>query len=219
MRYIQARFEECAVKLNNELALDGLPKSIMEIAYGILPRDDSALQWSEPNGGLTDDPCATLEQLYARLVEKYEQKPQVASRQDDDVWKVYRKELESKQVLARMQPKRIIAKDYEHEFDHAWKNDCWNLYQPVSMDLLDADSILDKANRWLGRAINLKDSPEDFRLWLLLGESQLEKLRPVYAKALNILNKMPVKKDFIHELEAQKFAINLAEEMSKYPEV
>jgi hypothetical protein len=217
MRYIQARFEECAVKLNSELPLEGMPKTIMEIAHSILPRDDSSLQWSEANGGLTEDPGATLEQLYARLVEKYEQKPQVASRQDDDVWKVYRKELESKQVLARMQPKRIIAKDYEHEFDHAWKNGCWNLYQPVSMDLLDAESILDKANRWLGRATNLKDAPDDFRLWLLIGEPSLEKLRPVYAKALNILNKLPVKKDIVQEQEAQKFSVELADEMAKHP--
>ena len=72
MRYIQARFEEHAAKLNSELALEK-PKSVMEIAASILPRDDSSLQWSEPNGGFTEDPAATLEQLYTRLVEKYEQ--------------------------------------------------------------------------------------------------------------------------------------------------
>ena len=218
MRFVQARFEEHAAKLNTELPLDGRPKSIMEIAYGILPRDDSSLQWSEPNGGLTENPGATLEQLYARLVEKYEQKAQGTSRQDDDVWKVYRRELESKQVLGRMQPKRIVAKDYEHEFDHAWKNGCWNLYQPVSMDLQDVDSILDKANRWFGRAFNLQDSSEEFRIWLLIGEPSLEKLRPTYAKALNILNKMPVRKEIVHEQEAEKFSVNLAEEMATHPD-
>ena len=115
-----------------------------------------------------------------------------------------------------MQPKRIIAKDYDHEFEHAWRNGVWNLYQPVSMDLLDADSILDKANRWLGRATNLKDSNEDFRLWVLLGEPRLEKLRPAYAKALNILHKMPVKMELVREEEAPKFSNELAEEMAKH---
>jgi len=217
MRYIQARFEEYAVKLNNELPLEGRPKSIMEIAVSILPRDDSSLQWSEPNGGISDDPAATLEQLYTRLVEKYEQRALVPSRTDDDVWRHYRKELESKQVLARLQPKRIVAKDYDHEFEHAWRNGVWNLYQPVSMDLQDTDSILDKANRWLGRATNLKDSEEKFRLWMLIGEPKLEKLRPAYGKALNILNKMPVKKDFITEHEAAKFSEELAQEIAKHP--
>lgn len=216
MRYIQARFEEHATKFNAELPLAGKPKSILEIAHGILPPDDSSLQWSEPNGGLTENPAATLDQLYARLVEKYEQREKLPSRQDDDVWKIFRKEFETKQVLARMQPKRIIAKDYDHEFEHAWRNGTWNLYQPISMDLLDADSILDKANRWLGRATNLKDSNDQFHLWMLLGEPRIEKLRPAYAKAMNILNKMPVKKDFISEGEAGKFSLGLAEEMAKH---
>jgi len=215
MRYIQARFEEHAAKFNNELRLTETPKSIMEIAYGILPRDDSALQWSEPNGGITEDPATTLDQLYARLVEKYEQRTQLPSRQDDDVWKVFRKELESKQVLSRMQPKRIIAKDYDYEFEHAWRNGTWNVYQAVSLDLLDAENILDKANRWLGRATNLKDSPEDFHLWMLIGEPRNEKLRPAYAKALNILHKMPAKNNLVPEGEAGRFSGELAAVMAK----
>jgi hypothetical protein len=217
VRYIQSRFEEFALKLNRELPLDGRPKTIMEIATGILPPDDSSLQWSEPNGGITEDPAATLDQLYVRLVEKYEERAQVPSRTDDDVWKHYRKELEEKQVLARLQSKRIVAKDYDYQFDHAWKNGEWNLLEPVSMDLQDADTILDKANRWLGRATNLHDSPEDFRLWVLLGEPRLEKLRPAYGKALNILHKMPVKMEFVREEEAPKFTRELAAEMAKHP--
>jgi len=110
-----------------------------------------------------------------------------------------------------------VAKDYDHEFDHAWKNGVWNLFQPVSMDLLDAESILDKANRWLGRAMNLKDSEDKFRLWMLIGEPRIEKLKPAYRKALNILNKMPVKKDFVTEPEAQRFSEQLAQEMAAHP--
>jgi hypothetical protein len=217
VRFIQARFEEYGSKLSAELGLE-CPKSIMEIATGILPRDDSSLQWSEPNGGFTEDPGATLEQLYVRLVEKYEQRAQVPSRTDDEVWRVYRKELESKEgILSRLQPKRIIAKDYDHEFEHAWRNGIWNLFQPVSLDLFDAESILDKANRWLGRAHNLKDSKDKFRLWMLIAEPRIEKLRPAYAKALNILDKMPVERTFVTEREATKFSRELAEEMAKHP--
>lgn len=218
-RYIQGQFEEQAARLRRELPLVEQPKSIMQIAHGILPRDDSALQWSESNGGTTEDPEATLEQLYLRLVEKYDQRTQLPSRQDEDVWKIFRKELESKQILSRMQAKRIMAKDYDYEFDHAWRNGTWNLYEPISMDLLDADSILDKANRWLGRAINLRDSTEPFHLWMLIGETRMEKLRPAYAKALNILHKMPVQKVLISERDAAKFSGELAQEMAKHPAV
>jgi hypothetical protein len=70
-----------------------------------------------------------------------------------------------------------------------------------------------------GRATNLHDSPEDFRLWVLLGEPRLEKLRPAYGKAMNILNKMPVNKEFVREGEAPKFTRELVDEMAKHPVV
>lgn len=217
MRFIQSRFEEFGLKLNNELPLEARPRSVMDIAAGILPPDDSSLQWAEPGGGITEDPAATLEQLYTRLVEKYDQRPQIPSRDDDDVWRgVYRKELEERQVLARLQPKRIVARDYDREFQHAWKNDVWHLCEPISFDLQDADTILDKANRWLGRATNLQDSSERFELHVLLGEPRLEKLRQPFTKALNILNKMPVPKQFVRESEARQFSQALAREIQSY---
>ena len=42
VRCIQARFEEFSLKLNRELPLDGRPKTIREIAAGIL---DKANRW------------------------------------------------------------------------------------------------------------------------------------------------------------------------------
>lgn len=217
MRFIQARFEEYGIKLNNELALEGKPKSIMDIAARILPSDDSALQWSEPGGGMSEDPAATLEQLFSRFVEKYEQKPPTISRTEADVWRVYRRELEQTQVLARLQTKRIVAKDDEYEFEHAWRNGLWRLYEPISFDLVESDSLVEKANRWLGRATNLAESTDDFQLFVLLGEPQLEKLKQPFAKALNILNKMPVKKEFIREQEAAKFSRELASDIQQHP--
>ena len=151
------------------------------------------------------------------MVEKYEQRTQLPSRTDDEVWRYYRKALKMKHVLARLQPKWIIAKDDEYQFDHAWKNGLWNLYEPISMDLLDADSIRDKANRWLGRATNLKESDETFRLFVLLGEPRNDKLRAAYSKARNILNKMPVDKEFVTEQEAPRFSQEMAREMAQHP--
>ncbi len=216
MRFIQSRFEEFGLKLAGEFTFGGKPKSIMDIASGILPPDDSSLQWSEPGGGISEDPAATLEQLYDRLVQRYDQKTPVISRTESDVWRVYRKELEDKQVLARLQTKLIVAKDDEYEFEHAWKNGTWRCYEPISFDLEKADSLVDKANRWLGRATNLRESKEDFTLHVLLGEPQLEKLKQPFAKALNILNKMPVQHVFVREADAGAFSLALADEMKAH---
>lgn len=216
MRYIEARFEELGDKLRSELPLVGVPSDIMEIAKGILPPDDSSLQWSEAGGGQTENPAKSLEELFVRLVERYEDRQKRPCREDGDVWRVFKKELETRHVLARLRPKRIIAQNYDYEFEHAWKNQRWHVYEAMSFDLLEADSILDKANRWLGRIVTLQDSPDKFKLHILLGEPSLDKLQPAYAKAENILNKMPGDKVFIREREAKSFSIALADEMAAH---
>ncbi len=52
---------------------------------------------------------------------------------------------------------------------------------------------------------------------VILGEPRNDKLRPAYAKALNILNKMPVDKEFVTEKEAAKFSAELAQAMAQHP--
>lgn len=70
MRYLANRFAEVAEELEQSRKL--LPVTgLAEFVRGVLPADDSSLQWSEPGGGFTADLGTTLAQLYARLVERY----------------------------------------------------------------------------------------------------------------------------------------------------
>jgi hypothetical protein len=57
------------------------------------------------------------------------------------------------------------------------------------------------------------DSSDPFQIHVLLGEPQDERLKATFVKAQNILNKMPVKKEFISESEAEAFAEELAREI------
>jgi Protein of unknown function (DUF3037) len=216
MRFIQSRFEERAEQLGDELPFDGFPKTIMDIAQAILPPDDSSLQWSEPGGGVSDDPAKTLEILFDRMVQRYEQRPKLASREDEEIWKPFKKELESRHVLVHLRRKRIVAKDDDYEFEHARENKIWHVYEPMSFDLIEADSIIQKANRWLGRCINLQDSSDRFKLYLLLGEPRDERLKSTFAKAQNILHKMPVENEFVSEREAAHFSEDLASDIKKH---
>ena len=214
MRYIETRFEEAGDRLRNGLLFHDTPANIIEIARGVLPPDDSSLQWSEAGGGYTADPEKTLEDLLVRLVEHYEDRAEQPRRTDEDVWKAFKAELEPRHLLARLRPKQIIAQDYSYEFKHAWKNQKWHMCEPLSFDLLEDDSILDKANRWLGRSITLQDSPDKFKLHLLLGEPSLGRLKPAFAKAENILNKIPIEKELIRESDARQFSEALAGEIA-----
>ena len=209
VRHIESRIEALGDRLESELLLDRVPSDIVQIVKGVLPPDDSSLQWSEAGGGQTGDPTATLEHLYGRLVERYEERR--PRRDEGDIWRVYRQELAVRNVLSHLRPKTIATSDYSYEFDHSWKNQQWHVYEPVSFDLLEASSILDKANRWLGRATTLQDSTDKFKLTMLLGEPALKKLRPAYTKAENILNKIPVEKELVRENEAAEFSHELAD--------
>ena len=75
MKYIQARIEELGDQFNGELPLSDA-KTALDFAQSILPKDDSSLQWSPLGSGLTNDPSRTLEQLFDRLVSRYDEKPQ-----------------------------------------------------------------------------------------------------------------------------------------------
>jgi hypothetical protein len=111
--------------------------------------------------------------------------------------------LEEEHVIQWLEPKRIVAPDYEYEFKEAWKNEVWHTYEPVSFDLMESSSIVDKANTWVGRVTSLAASHEKFKPYLLLGEPHEEKLRGSFVKAQNILHKMPCEHEFVHEADAK----------------
>lgn len=213
MRYIQSQLEELGDKIRNELPLEGLPKSVMEIVHRILPADDSSLQWSAEGGGLTENPLQTLESLFDRLVTRYDERPQQERRSDDDVWRKYKRSLETRHVLGHLQSKTISVEDDEVEFRYAWRNGLWHCLEPVSFDLLSAESIREKAHRWLGQMSSVSGSSDRFKVYLLLGEPQQTALRPAFDKAVSILGKLPVDKEIVREGDASSFSDHFAHEI------
>jgi Protein of unknown function (DUF3037) len=216
MRHLENRFEEIGAAIRDELPLNGHPKSAIEIAVSVLPRDDSSLQWTEVGSGITDNPSTTLETIYERMVDRYEQAPNEAKRNDEAVWRKYKHDLEQCHVIKYFSAKIIAAKDDEFEFQHSWKNQQWHCVEPVSFDLLLPDSIREKAHRWLGQISSLRDSTERFKIYMLLGEPQDSKLKSAFIKAQNILNKIPGEKEFVHESESAAFARHFAAQIKKH---
>lgn len=216
MRYLETSFEELGAAIRDELPFNGRPKSVMEIAITVLPRDDSSLQWADAGSGITENPSATLEAIYDRMVERYDQVQNEARRNDETVWRKYKRDLEQFHVLKHLSPKVISAKGDEFEFQHAWKNQQWHCIEPVSFDLTLAESIREKAHRWLGQITSLKDSSEPFKVYLLLGEPQDSKLKAAFDKAQNILYKIPGEKEFVREAKSEEFARHLAAQIKKH---
>jgi hypothetical protein len=187
--------------------------AIEHVLARVLPPDDSSVQFSHAGVGLSHDLEKTMTELFNRYVERYAIPSDASRRDDEEIWRVFKEPLAKRQVSPYLQQKRIFAPNYDYKFQHAWKNEIWHLYEPVSFDMVDGGTILEKANRWLGRATSLNDSPENFKLYLLLGEPQDKRLRTNFDKAQNILNKMPVKKEFVRESEAEAFAEEFEQEI------
>lgn len=215
MRYIQARLEEQGERVAGELALTA-PSSVLEFAQAILPRDDSSLQWSPAGSGRTDDPSRTLEQLFDRMVLRYEERQPAVVRSDEDVWRNFKRNLEERRLLEHFQPRKIEVQDDEFEFQHAWKNGVWHCLEPLSFDLAGADSIRDKAHRWLGQIASLQGATDPFKVYLLVGAPQQDQLQPAFVNAISILRKIPGEKEIVLEQDAPALAARIADEVASH---
>jgi hypothetical protein len=208
IRYMTNRFEELGAELRDGLLPQaGLP----ELAKQVLPPDDSSLQWSQPSGGFTDDPAKTLHDLYNRYVECYVAGSAQVSRSDEEIVKPFKAKLGK--VVSKLAAKKIETKDYQYEFDLARKNGIWHVYEPVSFDLIDPNSIREKANRWLGRGVALQDAREKFKIHFLLGEPRQEGTKEAFENAIHLLSKIPGQKELIRESDLERFAEHVAEEI------
>ncbi|MCG3201214.1 MAG: hypothetical protein NFCOHLIN_01080 [Gammaproteobacteria bacterium] len=216
MRHIQRRLEERGEHISNELPLFTPPSSVLEIAQSVLPRDDSSLQWSPVGSGRTDDPSAALEKLFDRMVTRYDDRQGPSGRTDDDVWRHFKRDLEEQHVLQYFQPKKIFVQDDEIEFQHSWKNGKWHCLEPISFDLAAADSIKDKAHKWLGQLASVKDASDRFKVYLLVGAPKNDSLRTAFESAVSILGKIPVEREIVREENAQILAARIAREVADH---
>ena len=185
-RYIQEQVSAIGESLPMELPFEA-DVAIESLLARVLPPDDSSVQFSLPSAGLSGDLERTTAELFERYIERYSLTSESSRRDDEDIWRTFKEHLERLHLTALLAPKRIVAPNYEYEFQRAWKNGVWHLYEPVSFDMMDGGSIVEKANRWVGRATSLNDSVDSFQIHLLLGEPQDSRLHESFVKARNIL--------------------------------
>jgi hypothetical protein len=210
MRYIESRIDEIGGRFQAELSLENPPADALVLASQVLPHDDSSLQWSPVGAGLSENLSETLEHLFERFVMRYDEKPLRAQRDEAAIWRSFKRNFDIQQVTALLQPKKISVADDEVEFESAYKNEQWHCMEPVSFDLANADSITDKAHRWLGQISSVRSSAETFKVYFLVGAPQQTDLLPAYNKAVSILRKVPGEKEIIPEEQAQIFAAQIA---------
>jgi hypothetical protein len=215
MRHLTNRFEELSEELRDSLSRPPV-SALSEVVGRVLPPDDSSLQWSDAGGGLAENINETLEGLYLRLVERYVRESEKPSRTDDEIARPFKAALEKRRLAHKLQQKKIEARDYQYEFAFGWQNSVWHVYEPVSFDLLNPGSIVEKANTWLGRGIALQDSSERFKLHFLLGEPRQPGTAKAFEHAQHLLGKIPGRPQLVREDQLAEFADEIAEKIAQH---
>ena len=210
---IQDRFQK-------ELALEEMPTHI-EVTLGqILSPDDSSLVFGGVGAGMTENLSDELDHLYDRLVDRYVDREDLPSRNEDDVWRVYKRQLDRAQVTPRLETDVTIHApryDESYVFRSAWRNERIHPLEPVSFDLVRPESIKEKAHKWLGRTVALEGTDELGILYLLVGGPQQEKLQHVYDQALLFLrNEIRLECEIVEEQDAAAFSKRLAAKMNNH---
>lgn len=220
LKNIQKKIAGIGDNIATQLLLENI-KHAKDIAASVLPADDSSLQWSPIGAGMTNNPDETLGHLYERMVMRYEEVSHKDRRDESDIWKHFKRDLESRQLLQYFHPKTISVIDDEIEFEHTWKNGILHCLEPVSFDLTTSDRIKEKAHRWFGKISSLKStsSTEDFRMYFLLGQPSDPNLQDAYEKAVSMLKRIPGQPLVFNEAQTAILADQLANEVEAHNRV
>ena len=218
MRFVNSQFLALNEKLQEDTFFGDRPKSVLELAHAVLPHDDASFRWSEPAGGITNDPACALQKIYARMVSRYDEPSQEGGRNDDDVRNSLGQEFRQREVSRYLHPKTITAPHEEVSFPYAHKNGVWSCLDGISLDLTHPEAIRNKARRWLGLTLALSKSPEDFKLYLLLAEPRQPdtQQRKAVRRAIDLLEELPVQHRIVREDEARQFTDEFSEEVKAH---
>ena len=140
----------------------------------------------------------------------------IERRTDEEVWREFSKSLQSRHVLSHFREKEIVADADTKTFSKAWKNGVWHCLEPISFDLVDGSSIHEKAHRYLGQFTALRETEEQFKVYLLIGEPRHNDVQSHYARAMRILEKIPVPNEIFTEAQMEEFAARIASEIQSH---
>lgn len=168
VKTVQEQFENYSSQLVSELSFKSV-SNIDELANKILPKDDSALIFSETKKTLDINLGSFIEDMFNRFVKIHlndEEEDEV--RNDKEVWnKIYKKYFDDNGITSHFSSHKVKTKNDELEFEKAWKNGSWNCFESVSFNLTRSDTIKNKVYKWAGKLDELSSTKESIHIYLL----------------------------------------------------
>jgi Protein of unknown function (DUF3037) len=167
VKTIQEHTERIASRLFSEFSFEK-KESLSAITQTILPKDDSALIFSEVKMTLDVNVQSTVQDLFTRFIKTHLLEEDDEVRRDKEVWnKVYKKHFDDYGISSHFHAHTVKTKNDELEFERAWKNGAWNCFETVSFNLSRPDSIKNKVYKWVGKLDELNSAKEPLHIYLL----------------------------------------------------
>uniref|UniRef100_UPI0025C3C661 hypothetical protein n=1 Tax=Bernardetia sp. TaxID=1937974 RepID=UPI0025C3C661 len=179
--------------------------SFKEIVSEITVQDDSSLFFDNYSTSLlyNDDTEKIKQQLYEKYFFPFEEYKTNNTRRytEREVVKNVRSSIRSRNPLVyekyfkNLEKKKISNSVTSMDIDLYWENGATHLIKPISFDLLKAQSIDNKANRYFGKFFQLQEQAEkeNYIFDVFVAKPREKKLYKQYDRALQILEKAPIK--------------------------
>jgi Protein of unknown function (DUF3037) len=191
--------------------------SIEEVTNSILTKDDSALECCSMNMGIDINGQAAMDDLFERLINKYNHETDKDFHNDKYVWrKIYKKHFDENGITGKLK-EHIVHTDHDViQFDKAWKNGVWNCYQTLSFDLKKTDSIKNKVYKWSGILSELENSNEKLHLYFLtVSPSRNRTIKKFIEDTLKRQGKK-IQVSIVTEKQAESFALSVKKEIEAH---
>jgi hypothetical protein len=216
---IAAKCEEWQERGTGQLGFDRLPASLPLLMPKLLQVDEPGMQFSPVvASGVTADPARQLEELFERFVGPEREVRERLGRSDDEVWREFTSALPDPELTKRFHAHTVNAPHLAVEFKYAWKNASWHAVQPVSLDMVDAEKIVNKALLWSARLEQLSPRDRQLELKLLVALPQSKRSRIIRQAAddgMAILAERAEKHArVVNETDRRKLATQVADELS-----
>lgn len=218
LKYLQAEFDRISQQFNTELRFEK-PGNIQVITKSVLPIDDSALHFTEPQKLLEMTLDIAVDDLYETIVLNYVDESEREYVTDKEVWtRIYKAHFDKFKITEHFQHHTVKTEMDSWQFDHAWKNGAWNCFETVSFDLVKEDSIREKTFKWWGKIADLQTSGEKIHLYLLSKmPSEYPELKKTIKRKLGESNYgKNLKVELISEKEAEQFAKRIRKEIAEH---
>lgn len=208
MRHLENTFEKITAQLSHghENLFEEESDTLEKILPQMVPLDSTCIQCSSVMGGVLENPEERFMELYKELVTRHEGRSELERRKEDDIWRSIEGSLRNQGLHLRLDQKVEISSDqYSYEFRRGWQNGVVQVLEPISFDHVDGPYLLEKANTWCGRLLNLQQASTKFQLTAVIALPESPDVQDHFQRAQRMLSGAPNLRKIVEEDAFESF--------------